>query len=319
MAHRCETVSERGHTAVLRDAVIAALAVRPAGRYVDATYGRGGHSAALLEHLGPGGRLLALDRDPDACADAWQRWGREPRFRIERRSFAALADVLERAGWLGRVDGILMDLGVSSPQLDDPDRGFSFRHGGPLDMRMDPSAGVSAAEWLGRASQSDIARVLRDYGEERFAGRIARAIVAEREIAPIETTDRLAEVVRAAVPKRVAATGRIDPATRTFQAIRIHINDELDELRAALDQSLEALAPGGRLVVISFHSLEDRIVKRFMRAQARPEPPPVPMAPAPRPKLRELGRPQRANAAEIEANPRARSAILRAAERLEAT
>lgn len=303
------------HQSVLLDAAIAGLAVRPGGHYIDATYGRGGHSAAILSRLRGSGALIALDRDPDACAHASQQWGREPLFRIRHRSFADLAAVVAEAGMEGRIDGILFDLGASSPQFDDPGRGFSFRQGGPLDMRMDPSAGEPASAWLARAASEEIARVLREYGEERFAGRIARAIVAARADTPITRTDQLAQLIAAAVPRSVADAGRIHPATRSFQALRIHVNGELAALEAALDACPAALAPGGRLVAISFHSLEDRRVKRFLRSQARPEPPPLPMAPAPEPRLRLVGGPQYPGADEIGANPRARSAVLRVAER----
>ncbi len=301
-----------GHRPVLLEEVLEALDVRAAGRYVDATYGRGGHAAAVLACLGPAGRLLVLDRDPEAVAHARAHLGGDPRVRVAQGSFAALAGLVAAQGWAGRVDGILMDLGVSSPQLDDPGRGFSFLRDGPLDMRMDPAAGESAADWLNRAPEREIARVIAEYGEERHARRIARAIVRAR---PLRRTAELAEVVARAVPGREPGK---HPATRTFQAIRIHVNRELEALRAGLAQAVEALAPGGRLVVISFHSLEDRIVKRFLRGEARPAPP-APGLPPPRaPRLRLLGGPVRPGAAEVAANPRARSAVLRAAERLAA-
>ncbi|MES1942864.1 16S rRNA m(4)C1402 methyltransferase [Salinisphaera sp. PC39] len=303
------------HKPVLLDAAMAGLAIRPDGVYVDATFGRGGHSAAILSCLGPGGRLLAFDKDPEAGDAARATLGDDPRFSFHRASFARLGEVLAEADLAGRVDGILMDLGVSSPQLDAARRGFSFSREGPLDMRMDPSAGESAAEWLAVAGHGEIARVLKRYGEEPLAGRIAGAIVDARERAPIETTARLAEIIASAVPARVAAGSRIHPATRSFQALRIHINRELEDLSEALAQCLPALAPGGRLVVISFHSLEDRIVKRFMRDAAHPEPPPLPMAEPTPPALRLIGKPHRAGADEIAENPRARSAILRVAER----
>ncbi len=299
------------HRPVLLEEVLEVLDVRAQGRYVDATYGRGGHARAILARLGPGGRLLVLDRDPEAVAHARARLGADPRVDVAHASFARLGELLDARGWRGRVDGVLMDLGVSSPQLEDPARGFSFLREGPLDMRMDPAAGESAADWLARAPEREIARVLRDYGEERYARRIARAIVRAR---PLRTTRELAEVVAAAVPRR--EPGR-HPATRTFQAVRIHVNRELEALRAGLEQAVEALAPGGRIAVISFHSLEDRIVKRFLRARARPASP-APGLPAPPPTLRLLGRPRRPGEAEVAANPRARSAVLRAAERLAA-
>lgn len=304
------------HESVLLDAAIDGLAVRPGGVYIDATYGRGGHSAAILARLGASGQLLALDRDPDACAHGWQIWGREPLFRIQRTSFGRLGEVVAEAGLGGSVDGILFDLGVSSPQLEDPARGFSFRRAGPLDMRMDPDSGEGAAAWLARAEHGEIARILRVFGEEKLAGRIAAAIVRARAQAPIATSDRLAAVVAGAVPKRIAAGSRIHPATRTFQALRIHINGELEALGAALAAIPAALAPGGRLVAISFHSLEDRIVKRFLRGQAQPAPAPLPMAEQPVPAMRLIGRARRPAADEIAHNPRARSAVLRIAERL---
>ena len=308
-------VNQSGHQPVLLDAALAALKPRVDGIYIDATYGRGGHSAALLTTLDARGRLLAIDRDPDACAQAWKTHAGDDRFTIERSGFARLGAVCARHDLHGRVDGLLVDLGVSSPQLDRPERGFSFMRRGPLDMRMDPQSGVSAADWLADAEHGEIARVLREYGEEPFAGRIASAIVEARASGPITHTDQLAELIRAAIPARVAARSAIHPATRSFQALRIYVNDELEQLQRLLDQSLDVLAPGGRLVVISFHSLEDRRVKRFMRVHARPEPPALPMAPAPVPTLRLVGKPHRATAEEVAANPRARSAIMRVAER----
>ncbi len=293
---------------------MAALNLRPDGLYVDATFGRGGHTRRILEQLGPAGRLLALDRDPQAVAVAERDLANEARFAIVRRPFSMLGQTLNERGWHKRVSGILFDLGVSSPQLDDAARGFSFQHGGPLDMRMDPTRGESAADWLNRASDQEIADVLHELGEERFARRIARAIVQARAEAPIDTTTRLAAIIAAAVPTRERGK---DPATRSFQAIRLHINRELDELRSALPQALEALAPGGRLAVISFHSLEDRIVKQFIRAEEKgPElPPDLPVRHAEIvPRLRAVGKPQRAGAAELQRNPRARSAVLRVAE-----
>lgn len=301
-----------GHRPVLLEEVMEALAVRAAGRYVDATYGRGGHAAAILARLGPAGRLLAIDRDPEAVADARGRLGGDPRVTVVHASFERLGELVDGLGWTGRVDGVLMDLGVSSPQLENPERGFSFLRDGPLDMRMDPAGGESAADWLNRAPEREIARVIAEYGEERFARRIARAIVRAR---PLRRTAELAKVVARAVPTR--EPGR-HPATRTFQAIRIHVNRELEALRTALAQAVEALAPGGRLVVISFHSLEDRIVKRFLRAEARPAPPAPGLPPPREPRLRLVGGPVRPGAAEVATNPRARSAVLRAAERVAA-
>jgi len=281
---------------------------------VDCTFGRGGHSREILARLGARGRLLALDRDTDAVAAAAEI--ADPRFAIVHASFAQLAQVLP-AQHIDRVNGILMDLGVSSPQLEEAARGFSFRLDGPLDMRMDVTRGLTVAEWLATASENQIGEVIRTYGEERFAQPIARAIVAARSRGALRTTRELAQIVAQAV--RTREPGQ-DPATRTFQALRIFINQELEELSLALEQCLHALAAGGRLAVISFHSLEDRIVKRFMRGHSQPAPVPrglaVKEADRAPPKLRLIGKAQRASAAEIAANPRARSAVLRIAERL---
>jgi len=304
------------HRPALLAETLTALAIRPEGRYVDATFGRGGHSAAVLAALGPDGSLLALDRDP--AAETWAKAGfrDDARFRFARARFSQLAEIVEARGWRGRVHGVLLDLGVSSPQLDDPERGFSFSRDGALDMRMDPTDGIGAAEWIGRIGEAELGRVLAEFGEERFHRRIARAIVAARRQAPIATTARLAGIVAAAAPTREPGK---HPATRTFQAIRIAINDELGELRAALPQAVQALAPGGRLAVISFHSLEDRAVKRFIREQARgiEWPLDLPVAGAPTGMtVRVVGRAVRPDAREVAANPRARSAVLRVAERL---
>jgi len=281
---------------------------------VDCTFGRGGHSQEILRRLGPQGRLAALDRDPQAVAAARQI--ADARFTASHASFAQLAQVLAAQG-IERADGILMDLGVSSPQLEEAARGFSFRMDGPLDMRMDTTRGITAGEWLASASENHIGEVIRNYGEERFAKPIARAIVAARSRGAVGTTRELAQIVAQAV--RTREPGQ-DPATRTFQALRIFINQELEELSLALEQCLHALAAGGRLAVISFHSLEDRIVKRFMRGHSQPAPVPrglaVKEADRAPPKLRLIGKAQRASAAEIAANPRARSAVLRIAERL---
>jgi 16S rRNA (cytosine1402-N4)-methyltransferase len=285
------------------------------GVYVDATFGRGGHSRAILARLGPTGRLIALDRDPAAIAAA-QRIA-DPRFCAIHAGFAGLIEVLEEEGVRqGGVKGILLDLGVSSPQLDDAERGFSFRFDAPLDMRMDPTRGLSAAEWLATADEAGIATVLRDYGEERFAKQIAAAIVDARTRGTVATTRQLAEIVGQAV--RTREPGQ-DPATRSFQAVRIFINEELAQLSLVLPRTLDCLAAGGRLVVISFHSLEDRIVKRFMREASQPPrlPARLPVREAdrPAPKLRLVGRPVRAGDDEIRDNPRARSAVMRIAER----
>ena len=293
-----------------------ALAITAEGIYVDGTFGRGGHARALLRRLGPAGRLLGLDRDPQAVAAGQALAAEDPRFAIERAPFSRLAGRVRARGWGGRVDGILLDLGVSSPQLDDATRGFSFSADAPLDMRMDPEQGPSAAQWLQQADERAIAAVLRDYGEERFAGRIARAIVAARGEAPITRTGQLVRLIERAVPTREPGK---HPATRSFQALRIRVNAELDELRTCLDHVCDLLASGGRLVVISFHSLEDRIVKRFIRDESRGAQPPkgVPVRDIDiERRLRAAGGAVRAGAAEIDANPRARSAVLRAAQRL---
>ncbi|MHB1246229.1 MAG: 16S rRNA (cytosine(1402)-N(4))-methyltransferase RsmH [Sulfuriferula sp.] len=301
------------HEAVLLEEAVAALNIKPDGVYVDATFGRGGHSHAILTQLGANGRLIAFDKDPAAVV-AGQRW-QDPRFEIVHRSFAQMAEAVFSRG-LTQVSGVLMDLGVSSPQLDDAERGFSFRFDAPLDMRMDTTHGLSAAAWLADADEGEIRGVIKDYGEERYAKSIAGAIVAQRAGAPITTTKRLADLVAGVVPSREPGQ---NPATRTFQAIRIYINRELEELSLALPQAEQLLAPSGRLAVISFHSLEDRIVKRFMReVSSPPELPrrlPVRAADIPVPEMRLVGRAIRPGAAEIAANPRARSATLRIVER----
>jgi len=301
------------HEPVLLREAIDALAIRPDGTYVDGTFGRGGHSRAILERLGPQGRLIALDRDPEAARSAAEI--RDERFSFQRRPFSALAQVLGER----QVQGMLFDLGVSSPQLDDRQRGFSFRADGPLDMRMDPTTGRSAAEWLAMAEQEEIGEVIRDYGEERFAKQIAAAVVAARRRAPIERTGQLADLVAKAV--RTREPGQ-DPATRTFQALRIHVNRELEEVSLMLPQAAAHLAIAGRLAVISFHSLEDRIVKRFLQRAARrgfenevPRRLPLREHEMPQPALKIIGRAVRAAETEIKRNPRARSAILRVAAR----
>ncbi len=304
------------HAPVLLDEVMEHLEVREGGVYIDCTFGRGGHSRAILARLGDAGRLLAIDRDPEAAQAAAALGTRDGRVLAEHGRFSGLGDMVQSRGWEGRIDGVLFDLGVSSPQLDDPARGFSFSSDGPLDMRMDPRSGPSAAQWLSRAGRDEIASVLYTYGEERHARRVARAIVAAREIATIATTQRLAEVVAAATPR---SAERRHPATRAFLALRLKINQELEELAAALPQALEVLGGGGRLLVIAFHSLEDRIVKRFLRDEARPSRPPrqfpVP-AQEPPARLRLIAGPIRPPAAEVARNPRCRSAVLRVAERL---
>ena len=308
-------MSADGHLPVLLYPAVDALEIasRSGGIFVDATFGRGGHSRLILERLGPHGRLIAIDRDPDAVGAA--REIRDPRFVPVQARFSELQAVLDELR-AGGVDGVLFDLGVSSPQLDDPRRGFSFRFDAPLDMRMDPTQGGSAHDWLERADEAEIREVLSSYGEERFAKQIAKAIVASRRGGTLRRTGELAAVVAATV--RTREPGQ-DPATRTFQAIRIHVNQELEELSLTLPQALAALRPLGRLVVISFHSLEDRIVKRFMREAARPAVPerlPLRARELPPPTLRIVGRPVRPGAAEIRSNPRARSAVLRVAEKL---
>jgi len=304
------------HRPVLLEETLQALTVSERGVYIDGTFGRGGHSREILRRLGGQGRLIALDKDPLAVASGREQFGEDVRFAIHQGSFASLAAVAEAEGVTGRVNGVLLDLGVSSPQLDDPSRGFSFLNDGPLDMRMDPDHGISAADWLERAGSAEIARVLKEYGEERFAKRIAQAIVRARGEAPIRTTGRLAEIVSRANP---AWEKDKHPATRSFQAIRIYINKELEDLRACLDRILPVLAPRGRLVVISFHSLEDRMVKRFMREQSRGDPFPLGLPVTHeqlRPGLRMLGKAVRPTLEEISRNPRARSAVMRVAERL---
>lgn len=302
------------HAPVMLDEAVAALNIRPDGIYIDGTFGRGGHSARILDSLGEQGALLAFDKDVQAVDVARQRFGADRRFSIVHASFAELAEVVTQRGLSGKVDGLLLDLGVSSPQLDDPERGFSFMNDGPLDMRMDTTRGQSAAEWLAEADDQEIADVLRDYGEERFAYRIARAIVARRQQEPIIRTRDLADLVARSCPFKEKFK---HPATRTFQAIRIFINRELEDLQACLRDSLNVLARGARLVVISFHSLEDRIVKRFMRDAAKgpklPKGLPVTHVET-QGSLRIIGKSQRASEAEVAGNPRARSAVLRIAE-----
>jgi len=300
------------HRAVLAAEAVDALAVRPDGVYVDGTFGRGGHSRPILARLGPRGRLIALDRDPQAVEAA--REIRDARFSIMHVAFSGLAQALDAQG-AAHAQGMLFDLGVSSPQIDDPARGFSVRADGPLDMRMDPTQGQSAAEWLAAASEAQLREVIGGYGEERFAKQVAAAIAVARRDAPIRTTRQLADLVAAAV--RTREPGQ-DPATRTFQALRILVNRELEEVSLMLPQALERLAPGGRLAVIAFHSLEDRLVKRFLLSCARPMLPrdlPVRASEMPQALLTIVGKPMRPAAAEAAANPRARSAVLRVAER----
>lgn len=301
------------HTPVLLAEALAALAVRPDGIYVDATFGRGGHSRGILAQLGPQGRLVALDRDPQAITAGVQIT--DPRFTLVHAAFSQLDVVLDAQG-ITQVDGILLDVGVSSPQLDDAARGMSFRFDAPLDMRMDTTQGETAADFLARAEQSEIEEVIREYGEERFAHALAKALVIARQQQCISSTGQLAALVASVV--RTREPGQ-HPATRTFQALRIHVNRELEELSLTLPQALRRLRPLGRLAVISFHSLEDRIVKRFMRDAAHPPQPPkgVPVRAAdlPQPAARLVGKQIRASNAEIAANPRARSAVLRVMEK----
>lgn len=300
------------HVPVLYAQVLEALALRPDGRYLDGTFGRGGHARGMLEQLGPEGRLLVMDKDPEAMEVARREFGADARVAMRQASFARMAE-WEAVG--DGLDGILLDLGVSSPQLDEAGRGFSFQHDGPLDMRMDPTAGASAADFLARADEQEIAAVLWQYGEERMSRRIARVIVARREQTPLTTTAELADVIAATIGRREKGK---HPATRSFQALRIHVNRELDDLREGLDAALACLRPGGRLAVISFHSLEDRIVKHFMAGQARAPaadrrlPPVTGFVPT----LRLLGRAITASQQELADNPRARSAVLRVAEKL---
>ena len=301
------------HQTVLLHEAVEALQVKSSGIYVDGTFGRGGHSRAILERLGPDGRLLALDRDPQAVAAA--RAINDSRLTMVHGSFGDLSAAAQQAG-MAAVDGVLLDIGVSSPQIDVGERGFSFRFDAPLDMRMDTTQGETAAAFLAVAGIKEITEVIRNYGEERFAFQIAKKIVAARSERPIATTGQLAALVREAV--RTRELGQ-DPATRTFQALRIHVNQELEQLALVLPQAADLLAAGGRLAVISFHSLEDRIVKRFMRQQSSPDtlPKNLPLRSVdlPQPKLRLIGKPVRAGAAEVAANPRARSAVLRVAEK----
>ncbi|HEU4992794.1 MAG TPA: 16S rRNA (cytosine(1402)-N(4))-methyltransferase RsmH, partial [Luteimonas sp.] len=303
-----------GHLPVLYDEVMEGLAVKAEGTYLDGTFGRGGHARGVLAELGPGGRLLLMDKDPEAIASAEREFGGDPRVSIFRGSFAELARWDATAAGL---DGVLLDLGVSSPQLDVAERGFSFAKDGPLDMRMDPERGESAAQWLAHAGEKEIADVLWTLGEERMSRRIARAVVATRAQRPLERTSQLADLVASVVPR---GKDRSHPATRSFQAIRIHVNRELGDLEDGLEAAFLRLKPGGRLAVISFHSLEDRIVKRFMAARAKAPPANrrLPETQAFVPTLRLVGDARKAGERELAANPRSRSAVLRVAERIPA-
>lgn len=306
------------HQSVMPEEVIAGLAIKPNGVYVDATFGRGGHARMILAALGKAGRLLVMDKDPVAIKTAQQEMiFQDPRFDCVHAAFTELKNWVMEQQLLGKINGILFDLGVSSPQLDDPARGFSFMRDGPLDMRMDITHGLTAAQWLAKAEEKEIADVLWNYGEERFSRKIARAIVEVRKETPIETTKQFAELIAKASPMRDRFK---HPATRSFQAIRIFINNELQALTEVLQQSLEVLAIGGRLVVISFHSLEDRIVKQFFRTQSQTAKLPrnLPILPMSEeiPRLRLIGKAIKPKAAEIAENSRARSAVLRIAEKL---
>jgi len=311
-------VPEFQHRTVLLDEAVDALdlaGARADGIYIDGTFGRGGHSRLILARLGQGGRLIAFDKDPQAIATAEQVG--DPRFTIVHDSFATLAEALAERG-VDAVDGILLDLGISSPQVDDPERGFSFRNDGPLDMRMDTTRGMSAAEWLATESEQTLEKVIKEYGEERFAFQIAKAIVARRAVEPISSTRQLAGIVAGAVKTREKGK---DPATRTFQAIRIFINKELEDLESALNQAFNALKPGGILAIISFHSLEDRMVKQFFASKAKVAQPdrrlPIKAVDLPQPELKLLARIKPSDR-EVDENPRARSAVMRVAMRLPA-
>ncbi|ATL93958.1 16S rRNA (cytosine(1402)-N(4))-methyltransferase [Aeromonas sp. CU5] len=304
------------HITVLLHEAVAGLDIKPDGVYVDGTFGRGGHSRLILQHLGPNGRLIAIDRDPQAIAEAAKI--QDPRFEIVHGPFSGIASYLDERGLLGKVDGFLLDLGVSSPQLDDAERGFSFMKDGPLDMRMDPTSGQSAAQWLAKADVDDIAWVLKTFGEERFAKKIARAIVHDRVTEPYVRTRQLAEMIARVNPSKEKGK---HAATRSFQAIRIYINSELDEIETALNGALEVLAPQGRLSVISFHSLEDRLVKHFIRKHEKgPEVPyGIPLTEAQLAggrKLKSVGKALKPSDFEVSENSRSRSSVLRVAERL---
>jgi 16S rRNA (cytosine1402-N4)-methyltransferase len=309
-------MSNNAHVPVLLGPVLEGLAIKQDGIYVDGTFGRGGHSRAILERLNAGGRLIAIDRDPQAIASTPTDLTNDPRIEIVRSDFAELATCLEEQGVGGQVDGLLFDLGVSSPQLDEAERGFSFLRDGPLDMRMDPDSGVSAADWLQSVEEATLKQVIYKYGEDRDAPRIARAIVSARDSTEIRSTLQLADIIASVVPAHVR---KKHPATKTFQAIRIFVNDELGQIDSALQQTIDVLKSGGRLCVISFHSLEDRIVKRFMRDASRESEQyrGMPDVPAEfRPKMKLIGKVISASAEEITDNVRARSAHLRVAERV---
>lgn len=309
--------TEFSHLSVLLNESIDGLAINPDGVYMDATFGRGGHSKQILNRLSEQGRLIAIDRDPTAIQAA-KAFADDARFSIHHSAFSNLQQVAEELNLVGKIDGILMDLGVSSPQLDDAERGFSFMREGPLDMRMDTSKGMSAAQWLATAEEQDITQVIKEFGEEKFGKRIAHAIVNTRQLTPITTTLQLAKIIDEAVPVKDKFK---HPATRSFQAIRIYINSELDEIKTGLKAALETLAPGGRMAVISFHSLEDRLVKRFMREQSRglnvPAGLPIRQEEIDAAKaMKTLGKAIKPSPEELEVNVRARSSVLRVAEKL---
>lgn len=312
-----ETLNSGVHETVLLREAVDALLTDPSGFYVDGTFGRGGHSTALLSGLSASGELLAIDRDSEAVAVGLESFAGDKRIEIAQTEFSNVSALVEQRNKLGKVSGMLFDLGVSSPQIDKAERGFSFSKEGALDMRMSAGKGLSAADWLNSAELEEIVKVLKEYGEEKFARRIATAIVARQQSAPLETTTDLVELIDQAVPVK---DPNKHPATRSFQAIRIHINDELGEVERMLNDSVDLLAPEGRLVVISFHSLEDRIVKRFMRDHSRPKPVPrdIPVTAnqSDRPRLKLVGKAIKPSAAEVARNPRARSAVMRVAEKV---
>ena len=304
------------HETVLLEPAVDALVGDPEGFYVDGTFGRGGHSRQILSVLKAQGRLLAIDKDPQAINTAKEDFGGDSRFEVAQGSFSTLAALVELAGMMGKVNGVLLDLGVSSPQLDEAQRGFSFTQDGPLDMRMNPNEGQSAAQWLASAAEQEIADVIYRYGEEKFSRRMARAIVEQRSVAPITSTLQLAEIVKQANP---AWEKHKHPATRAFQGIRIHINRELEDLESVLTQALEVLSIGGRLVVISFHSLEDRMVKQFIDKQAKGDdyPAGVPVRTSDlNPRMKKIGKAVKASDAEVASNQRSRSAVMRIAEKI---
>lgn len=306
------------HQSVLLEEAVLALNIKSGGNYLDCTFGRGGHSEKILSQLDENGRLLALDRDLSALSSTQaSRLRQDLRFKLCHQCFSELESEVTQVGWLGRVDGVLLDLGVSSPQLDQAERGFSFQKDGPLDMRMDTSSGLTAAEWLASVDEKDLIKVLFEFGEERFARKIARKIIDERVKSPIETTGELAQLIKNVMPVHEKHK---HPATRTFQAIRIEINKELEEIQKALHQAVRILKPKGRLVVISFHSLEDRIVKRFIRnesgAKFNPGKLPLKESEIEQGVLKKIGKAVKASEQEILNNPRARSAIMRIAERV---